>query len=137
MIITVEIAPPKKKNIISLVRNPAFMRSLAIINGRLRPKAAITAITIRNRAISEKGLLAGASSEVVRLEPQRLQYFNPSTESIPQAEQYICFLAPPGLINPDVVLCSKGDPVLLRIIWVRGSHSMIQVYAVRNIIPRD
>src|SRR5215510_3435253 len=121
MIITLELAPPKKKSITSLVRNPAPMRSLAIVNGRLRPRAAMQAITSRNRTISETGLLAGANSDVVRLAPQRLQYFNPSTESIPQAGQYILVPCASFIGRSDVALYSKGDPVLLRTMWIRGS----------------
>jgi len=48
-------------------------------------------IMIRKEIVSASGnfLDGEALSALVKLAPQRLQYFKPSTESIPQVGQYI------------------------------------------------
>ena len=73
---------------------PELTRSRVISRGALRPSAAIPPMTSKKSPIKMRGNLFGAirSEDPTRFAPQRLQYFNPSTESMPHEEQYICQL---------------------------------------------
>jgi hypothetical protein len=61
------------------------------MKGIVSPAMNTPPVKIKTAMIRANGRSFGweASSGNVRLTPQRLQYFNPSTESIPQDEQYI------------------------------------------------